>query len=58
MRTPLTRAEVLGHAWRAGEIGYNTVDCQLLQSTCGQRRLYVATLKAASDGKLKVKKLY
>jgi beta-xylosidase len=46
------------HAWRAGEIGYNTVDCQLLQSTCGQRRLYVATLKAARDGKLKVKKLY
>jgi beta-xylosidase len=46
------------HAWRAGEIGYNTVDCQLVAQTCGQRRLYVATLGVKSGGKLTVKKLY
>ena len=46
------------HAWRTNEVGYNTVDCQLLQPTCGQRRLYVATLKVVKGGKLQVKKLY
>ncbi|MGY2874312.1 beta-xylosidase [Marmoricola sp. URHA0025 HA25] len=46
------------HAWNAGQVGYNTVDCQLLAPTCGQRRLHVAKLKVVKGGKLKVVQPY
>ncbi|HET6166986.1 MAG TPA: glycoside hydrolase family 43 protein [Marmoricola sp.] len=46
------------HAWRAGQVGYpTTLDCQLT-SSCGQRRLYVATLAVKANGRLRVVRTY
>lgn len=43
------------HAWRTGAIGYpSSSACKAKPQGCGQRRLYVATLKAAKDGRLSV----
>lgn len=49
------RLRLAYHAWRTGAIGYpDSPACRETPAGCGQRRLYVATLKAASDGRLSV----
>ena len=50
------------HAWTVGQVGYAGTSSDPCLSTtpvsCGQRRLYVATLGVKSSGRLRVKKLY
>jgi beta-xylosidase len=48
------------HAWAAGSVGYaGTGDpCALVPGSCGQRRLYVATLGLKSNGRLRVLRYY
>ena len=51
----LGRLRLAYHAWQPGAVGYPSSDaCRELPSGCGQRRLYVGTLKAARDGRLSV----
>lgn len=51
----LGRLRIAYHAWRPGAVGYpSSVECRETQAGCGQRRLYVGTLKAAKDGRLSV----
>jgi beta-xylosidase len=48
------------HAWTVGKVGYPTTDaCRAEPGGCGQRRLYVATLRVKkSGGRLKVVRRY
>lgn len=47
------------HAWTVGKVGYPTSDaCRAEPGGCGQRRLYVATLRVRDNGRLRVVRRY
>ena len=47
------------HAWTVGKVGYPTSDaCRTSPGGCGQRRLYVATLRVDDRGRLHVAARY
>lgn len=49
------RLRLAYHAWSAGAVGYaDTIDCRTTSAGCGQRRLYVATVRPDRTGKLLV----
>jgi beta-xylosidase len=49
------RLRLAYHAWSAGAVGYaDSLDCKASAAGCGQRRLYVATLRPDRFGKLLV----
>jgi beta-xylosidase len=51
----LGRLRLAYHAWKVGAVGYpSTAECRGTVPGCGQRRLYVATLRVRRDGTLVV----
>lgn len=52
---PAGRLRLAYSAWSAGRVGYQRpAQCRGTATGCNQRRMYVATLKATRDGKLRV----
>ena len=53
---PRGRLRLGYHAWNTGSVGYAATGdaCALVPGSCGQRRLYIATLGLKSHGRLRV----
>ena len=57
---PRGRLRLGYHAWNAGSVGYAATGdaCALVPGSCGQRRLYIATLGVKANGRLRVVKYH
>jgi hypothetical protein len=57
--TPRGRLRLGYHAWTVGKVGYPTsAECRDEPGGCGQRRLYVASLRVGDGGRLHVVRRY